>query len=41
MGFEVVVAEDIPSGGSSTSRSFDVPAELSGAPRAFFRIEEQ
>jgi hypothetical protein len=39
--FGMVAAENIPSGGASTSLSFDVPAALSGKPRAFFRIEEQ
>lgn len=34
-------AVDIESQGPSTSHTFDIPAALSSAPNAFFRVEEQ
>ncbi len=40
-GFPHEVAIDIDSQGAETSRSFPIPAPLSGAPRAFFRVEER
>lgn len=40
-GFEIPCAADIPSTGGTNTQTFDLPEVLSGAPRAFFRVEEQ
>ena len=40
-GFEIPCAADIPSTGGTNTLTFDLPGVLSGAPRAFFRVEEQ
>jgi len=39
--FPYEAAADIDSQGPSTSHTFNIPNELTGAPRAFFRVEEQ